>query len=120
MAGELTLGYTLALNKSGTTLNRNYSKAVDVAGRPVAAGTALVTPAGLELPLDQVTTIGSVLVKHLSEESTANYVSLGESGANHAMKALPGEFAGGRWNLAAVHVLADTGSAWVEYTIVSQ
>jgi hypothetical protein len=119
MAGELSLGFSLNLSKSGAVLTRSYSASVDVQDRPVSANVSLVTLAGLELPLDQVATIGQVVVKHLSDSSTAAYVTVGASGGDHAFKLKPGEWVSGRWNLAAVHVLPDAGQAWVEWAIVS-
>ena len=119
MASELSLSFSLSLSKSGAVLNRGYSSSVDVTDRPISANVSLVTLAGLELPLDQVTSIGQVTVKHLSESSTAAYVTVGASGGSHPFKLKPGEWVSGRWNLAAVHVLPDAGQAWVEWAIVS-
>lgn len=120
MAGELNLGFSLSLNKSGVNINRSYSSSIDVADKATQQGTVLVTPAGLDLPLGSVTNIGEVVVWHTADGSTANYVYLGESGVSFPHKMKPGESVPGRWNLSAVNVKTDTGSAWVDYVIVSK
>jgi hypothetical protein len=120
MASELSLGYNLSLSKSGSVLNRSYSASVDVTDRPVAANVVLVTLAGLTLPLEQVTTIGQVVVRHLSDASTAPLLYVGASGGPWQNKLKAGEWCEGRWNLAAVHVIPSAGQAWVEYAVVSE
>ena len=88
--------------------------------RATKPGTvALVTLAGLELPLNQVASIGQVVVKHISENSTAAYLYVGQSGGPWMHKLKPGEWSEGRWKLAAVHVVPDAGQCWVEYAVVS-
>lgn len=119
MSSELSLGFSLNLNKSGSVLTRSYSKSVDITDRPVSANVALVTLAGLELPLNQVASIGQVVVKHISENSTAAYLYVGQSGGPWTHKLKPGEWSEGRWKLAAVHVVPDAGQCWVEYAVVS-
>ena len=120
MASELSLGFSLSLSKSGAVLSRSYSTAVDVTGRPVQSGVALVTPAGLDLDLGTVTSLGHVSVRHISDGSTADYVYLGESGETFAHKMKPNEWVEGRWNLAAINVKTTSGQAFVEYAVVSE
>jgi hypothetical protein len=120
MASELSLGFSLSLNKSGAVLSRSYSASVDVTGRPVQSGIALVTPAGLDLDLGTVTNIGHVSVKHISDGSTAPYILLGESGGSFAHKMKPNEWTEGRWNLSAVNVKTTSGTAYVEYAVISE
>jgi len=119
MAGELTLAFSSSLTKSGVVRSSAWSKSIDVSGRPISADVVAVTPAGLTLDLGQVGTIGHVAVKHLSENTGAALLYLGESGA-WQNKLKPGEWAEGRWNLATVHVKTDAGTAWVEYSIKSE
>lgn len=120
MASELSLGFNLSLSKSGAVLTRSYSASVDVTGRPVQSGVALVTPAGLDLDLGTVTNIGHVSVRHISDGSTAPYIYVGESGGSFCHKAKANEWVEGRWNLAAVNVKTTSGQAYVEYSIVSE
>ena len=119
MAGELSLGYSMSLSKSGAVLTRSYSGSLDVSGRPYAAGQQLVTLAGEYADLGTVTAFGYVAVRHISDGSTANYLYVGESGANKPFALKPGEWVEGRWNLAAVHVIPDVGQCYFEYAVVS-
>jgi len=119
MANEQSLSFSLNLSKSGAVLTRAYNKSVDVTGRPTSSDVVAVTPAGMDLDLGQVATIGHVSVKHLSEGTGAALVYVGESG-NFSHKAKPGEWVEGRWNFTTVNVKTDAGIAWVEYAIISE
>ena len=119
MAGELNLGFSLALQKSGATLNRSYSASVDVEGRAVASGNSQVTLAGLLVDAGQIVSIGHIAIKHMAENSTANYLYVGESGVSHPFALKPGEWIAGRWNLAQIHVIPDAGQCYVETAVVS-
>lgn len=120
MASELSLGFSLSLNKSGATLNRSYSASLDVSGRPVQSGVALATEAGLDLDLGTVTSIGHVSVRHISDGSTSDYIYLGVSGGSFCHKAKPNEWVEGRWNQPTVNVKTTSGQAYVEYAILSE
>jgi hypothetical protein len=120
MAGELNLGFSLSLSKSGVSVQRSYACQADVADRAVQQGTVLVTPAGVNLALGSVSTIGEVVVQHVSDGSDADFVFLGQSGGPWPHKMLAGEFVPGRWNLSEIHVKTGTGSAWVDYVVVSE
>lgn len=119
MANELSMGFSLGLSKSGGAITRGYNAQVNVAGIPYSAGVGEVTLAGTYVDLGSVGTIGQVAISHIAAGSTASYIKLGTSGGDWPVKLWPGEFFVGRWNLAAIHVLPDTGSANFEWTVVS-
>ena len=120
MANELSLGFSLGLSKSGGAISRGYNAQVNVSGIPYLAGDGLATLAGAYVDLGSVANIGQIAIKHLSENSTANYLYVGTSGGAYQFALKPGEWVNGRWNLAAVHVLPDAGQAYFEYLVVSQ
>jgi len=118
MSGELALQFSEQLNKSGVLRSSNFTKSIDVTNRPVSQDVVAATPAGITLDLGQVSTIGHVTVRHLSENTGAAYLYVGESG-NWQNKLKPGEWTEGRWNFTTVHVKTDAGTAYVDYAIKS-
>lgn len=118
MANEATMLGSLAFSKGsvqGKSLNPG-SKQINVSGSNYVEGSMSVPTSSTALPLGSIATPGCFIIVNLDG---TNYIEvLSATGGSVLLKIKPGEFAVGRFGVAAPAVKANTSACLIDYLIV--
>ena len=119
MANEITASASLNFTYSGQTTSITVSSASTTPSEvEVISGIQSVGTSDETISLGDLAAPGWIMLKNLD---TTNYVELGPDGTNWDIKIPAGKSAGPMlWNVAAVHVKANTSPCMVSYVITGR
>ncbi|MGA0406447.1 MAG: hypothetical protein ACO3PR_00030 [Limisphaerales bacterium] len=117
MAYEISLAVQLNFNKGGASVAASKNGIFDVTGDRYNAKVLNIGNVAELIALDDMTTVGFVLIKNLD---ATNFITVGDDGTNFPVKILPEEFALFRLNANTLYMIADTAACEVEVTMVEE
>lgn len=117
MAQEITVSAALGMAKSGLAATiAVVQKQLDLSATPYVRRTFVATTAAIALPIGDIATPGWFLI--INTDPT-NYVEvMSATGGAVLLRIKPGEFAMGRFGVAAPALKANTANVTVDYLLL--